>query len=331
MFATLTHTDVEKAVRAATLAPSVLNIQPWRFVARGDAIEMHRDPDRALPVTDTGNRALTVSCGAALFNLRLAVAHLIGHPEVDMLPDPTRPTLLAVVRAGDGSEPTPAESRLYAAIGDRRSSRVPFVDQPLPVETIVRLENAAAAEGATLRFLNAYEAADVSRLVHQADLVQRADADIRAEVGRWTGRRPGAVDGIPDVSLGPKAKDPSSLVRDFALGLPVEGRDRAAFEHDPALAVLLSDHDGPADWLQAGQALERLWLEATVNGVGVSLLTQPLEMPGMRWLARPAAAGTFWPQALIRLGVPIGKTPPTPRRPLADVLTFDRRSTGARR
>ena len=322
MFATLTLTEIETAVRAATLAPSVLNVQPWRFIAHDDVIEVHRDSDRALPVTDPGSRALTVSCGAALFNLRLAVAHLVGRPEVDLLPDPIRPTLLAIVRPGDGSEPTPAESRLYAAIADRRSSRVPFVDEPLPVEAVVRVEDAAAQEGATLRFLNAYEASDVSRLVHQADLVQRADADIRAEVGRWTGRRQGAVDGIPDISLGPKAKDSSSLVRDFAMGLPVDDRERAAFERNPTLAVLLSDHDGPTDWLRAGQALERLWLEATSAGFGVSLLTQPLEMPGMRWLARPAASGMSWPQALIRLGLPVGRTPPTPRRPLADVLTF---------
>lgn len=322
MFATLTHTDIETAVRAATLAPSVLNVQPWRFVAHGDVIELHRDPDRALPVTDPGNRALTISCGAALFNLRLAIAHLAGHPEVDILPDPARPTLLAVVRPGDGTEPTAVESRLYVAIRDRRSSRVPFLDQPLPVETVVRIENAAATEGGTLRFLNAYEAADVGKLVRQADLVQRADADIRAEVGRWIGRGPDAVDGIPHISLGPRATDPSTLVRDFALGLPVEGRDRAAFEHNPTLAVLLSDHDGPVDWVSTGQALERLWLEATVAGAGVSLLTQPLEMPGMRWLARPAAAGRFWPQALLRLGIPTRSTPPTPRRPVTDVLTF---------
>ena len=125
MYATLTHTDIETAVRAATLAPSVLNVQPWRFVAHGDVIELHRDPDRALPVTDPSNRALTISCGAALFNLRLAIAHLVGHPAVDVLPDPARPTLLAVVRPGDGTEPSAMESRLYVAIRDRRSSRVP--------------------------------------------------------------------------------------------------------------------------------------------------------------------------------------------------------------
>jgi hypothetical protein len=319
---TLTRTNIETAVRSATLAPSVLNVQPWRFVAHDDVIELHRDPNRLLPVTDPSNRALTVSCGAALFNLRLAVAHVVGVPQVELLPDPSAHSLLATVRAGASPDPTPVESRLHAVIPQRRSSRVPFVDQPLSVETVVRLEDAATEEGATLRFLNVYETADVSRLVRQADLVQRADADLRAEVGRWTGRGPGAVDGIPNASLGPAAKDPSSLVRDFALGLPVEDRDRVEFETHPTLAVLLTDHDGPADWLRAGQALERLWLEAVAAGVAVSLLTQPLELPGMRWLARPPTAGTPWPQALIRLGVPTGPTPPTPRRPVADVLSF---------
>jgi hypothetical protein len=40
-----------------------------------------------------------------------------------------------------------------------------------------------------------------------------------------------------------------------------------------------------ADWLRAGQALERVWLMATLRGVAVDPLTQPLETADAGWFA----------------------------------------------
>ncbi|MEO6083892.1 MAG: hypothetical protein ABIQ18_12395 [Umezawaea sp.] len=53
------------AIGAVSLAPSVCNSQPWRFRLLPDWIELHADPDRALPVTDPAGRELRLSCGAA--------------------------------------------------------------------------------------------------------------------------------------------------------------------------------------------------------------------------------------------------------------------------
>jgi hypothetical protein len=106
----------------------------------------------------------------------------------------------------------------------------------------------------------------------------------------------------------------------------VPGRDQADYERQPTLAVLMTERDDVAAWLRAGQALERVWLEAVDAGLAVSLLTQPLELSHLRWLARQPLDDVtdrqLWPQALLRLGWALGTTPPTPRRPLADVLSF---------
>ena len=37
----------KKAVERASLAPSIHNTQPWHFVVRPDALELHADNDRA--------------------------------------------------------------------------------------------------------------------------------------------------------------------------------------------------------------------------------------------------------------------------------------------
>ena len=61
----------------AILAPSSHNTQPWLFKIIGDnVIELHADRTRALALVDPVDRALTISCGAALSHLQIAIRHL---------------------------------------------------------------------------------------------------------------------------------------------------------------------------------------------------------------------------------------------------------------
>ena len=87
------------AVRSAVRAPSSLNTQPWLFRLVGDdTLELYADRARALPVVDPRDRELTISCGAALFHLRVALRAAGRAGEVTLLPDPDDPDLLARVR-----------------------------------------------------------------------------------------------------------------------------------------------------------------------------------------------------------------------------------------
>jgi hypothetical protein len=59
------------AVRYAILAPSSHNTQPCRFVSGGRELLICADRTRSLPNIDPFDRELIISCGAALFNLRV--------------------------------------------------------------------------------------------------------------------------------------------------------------------------------------------------------------------------------------------------------------------
>jgi len=61
-------------VNYAVLAPSGHNTQPWRFKLGLDNVKLYADRTRALPMVDPHDRELVISCGAALFHLRLATA-----------------------------------------------------------------------------------------------------------------------------------------------------------------------------------------------------------------------------------------------------------------
>ena len=63
-----------RLLEAAVQAPSSHNTQPWLFRVEDGAVHLLADRTRALPVNDPDDRELTISCGCALLNLRVAAA-----------------------------------------------------------------------------------------------------------------------------------------------------------------------------------------------------------------------------------------------------------------
>ena len=309
---------VRRLIGAAGAAPSIHNTQPWRFWVTDDLIEVHGDPGRMLWVADPRGRALHLSCGAALFNLKLAIRTLDAKPLVWPLPDPHgEPTLLASVQLEQGRPATSEEREMFEAIHQRHTSRAPFSEHPIPESVQIGLEREAAAEFAVLRMLNARDAALVLELAVAADNTLAADFDHRVELGQWIGT--GDDDGIPPDALGYRPATEPAPVRDFGYASPTTVRPAGRYEAQPRLAVLSTARDEPNDWLRAGQALQRVLLTATRHGLATSLLYQPIELHDIeqrddRWWPWPEC-----PQMIIRFGYgPAGTD--SPRRRLDDIL-----------
>lgn len=317
---TLDAATLEKLISAAVAAPSVHNTQPWRY--RLDpgttTIEVRAAPDRGLRHTDPIGRALHVSVGAAVFNLRVAVAHFGWEPVVRLLPRPAEPGLLAAVRlAGPRSPGRRHRADLYDAVWRRHSSRLPFTGQPVPAEVLAEIAEAAAAEGARVAFPGPAEVTRVLRLTAEAERFNAADRDRGEESRSWV--REGAPDGLPGAALGPSDASGHIPIRDFAGLRPGNRPCSGRFERHPVLGVLTTAHDARADWLRAGQGLQHALLVATAHQVRTSLFSQAVEWPDLRWALRDPRAGHEHVQMLIRFGYgPHG--PATPRRPAREVL-----------
>lgn len=314
--------DFEAVVAAAARAPSILNCQPWRFHVHDDLVDLYVDPDQAPTVLDPTGREVFISLGAALLNLRLAVAARGRAAAVQLLPSISEPTFVARLRVGGPAPYLQSERLLHDAIPVRQCSRVPFTAEQVQYEDFMHLQEAASVEGGRLDSATGAHRFELVGLLHDADATQRDDPALVESMSRWVGdeRQPGA--GIPAQSLGPVSRHPSSVVRDLALGRPVAGRGSAEFESSGLLATLLTTGDHPIDWVRAGLALERVLLTATVRGLSAGILSQATEVPALRSLVRDPSSRWSYPQVVLRFGYG-PPMPPTHRRPMQDILRIE--------
>jgi hypothetical protein len=224
-----TPEEKERIGRAVDSAPSLFDERPWFLrILADDRIELHLDPadrDRSrLP------REIALSCGAALYNLRLAI-RVAGHAVNEVLvPDLNRDdTLVATVEIVTGrvAPATDAEQELYEAIPYRQAGHEPYTLLPAPEPLLVEMEQAAADEDGWLRIVRGR--GNRKRLLREEELAERRLAE---------------------------------------QGLARDGRDsdRAALFARPRraqLMVLSTDDDKPLDWVRAGRALQHALLTAT--------------------------------------------------------------------
>jgi nitroreductase len=312
-----------RAARRAIRAPSIHNTQPWHFVVRGDALEIHADRTRQLNVLDPRGRQLMISCGCALYNARVAIAAAGYEPIVARFPDPDRPDIVAEVRIG-APRKWPESHSLESAIDDRRTNRRTFVGDAVPAWVVNELELAARAEdGVLFPVTNPEHRAAVARLSALADDIERADPNYVFEISAWTTddlRRPDGVQAASVPYAGVLAGQRGRLpIRDFdvrGMGwLPASSGSGSG----QTLLLFCSHDDGPQGWLHAGEALEHVWLQLTHRGYSASPLTQVIEVRETHDQLRAELGLAAQPQILLRVGQAPG-TVATRRRPAAEVI-----------
>lgn len=363
--------SIERIAEAVRSAPSVFGSQPWSLrIVASDRIELRASygeyesrlrmrPDHASYDDRTGTwanwaapkdqasplaREYAISCGAALYNLRLAI-RATGH-EVNewLLPYPEAdPGLLASVEivTSRTKEPSFGVQKLYEAMWVRHTSRWPYM-APVPAPLLVEMELAAAKEHAWLRLMHKAEARAWLRKVTEAD--KKIEESTAGQAPRFRDERDVFLR-VSEPSHGPSPENAEAPLTRHDFWIP--GR-KARFE-SPQLMSLGTDNDRPLDWLRAGMALQRAILTATRYsssgrygipvengdkdrpwyGVAVSFLTQPLEADDIQPVPRhyPWHNWSWWgevPQMVMRVGyAPV--VPVTPHRIRDDDVTDVRR------
>jgi nitroreductase len=326
------------AVRAALLAASPHNTQPWRFEIAPDRIALFADTARHLGPMDSLRREMHIGLGCALENLALAARANGLAPTVRTMPDAARPDLvadIALALALGRERPSP----LYDAIPHRHTNRGRYAQAPAPKALPAALS--ALVESPHVRLHLFASGADRRAFADGVVAATKAiieDTEMSTESARWyrhsrtelENHRDGLTldatgSGAALRRLGKYAGKPTRAAMDEYW---LDGtRDRETT--GSAYAILsTSDDSTRAQQLEVGRAFQRIALWAASEGLAVQPLNQMAErqdredtqgLPRRFGERLDALTGNDQRRAqmLFRIGYPWDEARPSPRRPLA--------------
>ncbi len=316
------------AAERATLAPSILNTQPWRWRVRRSSLDLYGDPERQLPAIDPERRLLTLSCGGALQHACVTLRARGLEPEVDRAPESSDVNLLARVGIGGSHSVRSTDLALAGSIQLRHSDRrVIAARSPVTARDVDLLRRAAAGYGARLHQVTPDQKRFLAIAAEIAQAAERKDEPHQRDLIAWTDDRQ-AEEGVPIQTLVANVARPVPL-RDFAGGGETGLHSGLGDDAFADFLILATPDDQREDWLRAGEAMSAAWLTATVNTIAVSVLSDVIEVPSARAIVRSLLPEPGIPQLVLRVGIAAHPTPPpaSPRRRPETVIEVEDEKT----
>jgi nitroreductase len=331
--------DALGLVRAAVLAASAHNTQPWHFLVASDRIDLLADTSRNIGTMDPPDREMHISLGCAIENLVLAGPPNGKAPTVSLLPDPTDRTHIARVDLVPTCEPA---SPLFAAIPILHTNRSAYdTRRPVPQRQLDALSGLVDAPDTELVwFTRADDKRGFGDLTIRATETIIADPRQAADDFAWYRTNWQEIQASKDgITIDPSGQ--TSLIRTLAKMVPVSRKQNndgwlsgtratqiptaAAFG-----ALIVRAPLDPIERLSVGRIWQRMHLSATANGLGMQPLCQVLEridrersadLPADFTPAMAAMLPAHWhPIMTFRIGYPTTDALRSPRRPAADVV-----------
>ncbi|MFI6365647.1 Acg family FMN-binding oxidoreductase [Nocardia sp. NPDC050630] len=317
------HPTVLAAMQLAGRAPSLHNTQPWRWVFDGVRLRLYRDDDRLLTSADPLGRQLVISCGAMLHHVRTVFAAKGWHTDTTRLPDARHPDYLADIEFRPWPEPPDGVLARARAIDRRRTDRLPLLAPTGLSELLHTGRMLVTPHDLELDVLDDSARGKLAGASEHATALRRYDMEYQTELRWWAGHS-GDSEGVPREALVSDAEFARVSVGRAFPSAPHSAR-RGDLEDNARLLVLSSPRESVITWLHTGEALSALLLECTTAGLASCPMTHITEMPSARMVIASMLAHPGIPQVVIRVGTApedAPETAPTPRRPLADILTM---------
>lgn len=315
-------TVIEDAVQLACRAPSYHNSQPWRWVIQSGKVSLFLDPDH-LVASDADGRQALISCGAALDHFRVAMAAGGYATQVAHYPDPDDHHHIADIGLSKLADVTPAQRRRADAILSRRTDRLPF-SAPPDWDAFERVLRAGDLFGCAVDVIDPADRHTLAEASALTDALRLYDSEYHHEITWWTTEYE-VNDGIPHTALiSAQEADRVDVGRTFPVTSNRERRLDVG-EDQARLVVISAPEDTREGVLAAGEALSAILLDAATVGMSSCTLSHLTEVPVSRDIVSKLV-GRAAPQVVVRLGIasPLEEVPPpTPRRPLRDVLRVE--------
>jgi nitroreductase len=336
-------------VRAAILAASPHNTQPWLFKVTNSSIELYIDTKRNVGALDPFLREEHIGMGCALENLMLAAAAHGYQATATLLPgklEPisaeSKPKLLARVDLVPGKG---EETDLYDAIPRRHTNRSPYNPQkPLPPQFIDALSRLASEEPDVKLFLCTAEA-DRKKIVEISSAANAeiyADPDVERSSDRWVRTNWSEVQkfrdglsidafGLSPIATGVAKIMPLWLLKRVASRSGANGYSDLMLTAPLIGIIAVHDRYDREHCLRAGRIWQRAHLLATARGLAGRPCNESVEMidhekalgkPALRagLLGEVLGDATWQPTFVFYMGYPKWTAHASPRRSIESVV-----------
>jgi nitroreductase len=336
-------------VRAAILAASPHNTQPWRFRTQSSFVELYIDRQRNVGPLDPYLREEFIGMGCALENLLLAASAYGYAASVNMMPGPLteispQPQLESVARV-DLTTGVRSQSDLYRAIPNRHTNRGVYCPRRAVPSSFMEELSRLPSEGEDVKLFLFPEEVQRRKIVELSAAANQeiySDPQVEAASERWIRLRSGDVqkfrDGltIDNFGLSPfmtslaKALPTSMLQKMVARG-QMQGYAERMMSAPLIGFIAVRDRYSRANSLNAGRVWQRAHLLATARGVAARPSNELSERVDYeRLLGRPGktlaqliefTGDSAWqPTFVFLMGYPTLAAHASPRRSVREVL-----------
>jgi nitroreductase len=336
-------------VRAAILAASPHNTQPWLFKVTNSSIELYIDTQRNVGALDPYLREEHIGMGCALENLMLAAAANGYSATVTLIPGKLgpipaepKPELLARVDLAMG---TREESELYDAIPRRHTNRSAYIPQkPIPTQFVDTLRRLAGDDPDVKIFFFTAEAErkKIVEISSAANTEIYSDLEVDRGSDRWIRIHWSEVqkfrDGLtldafgqPPIATAVMKIMPLWMLKWVVSRGAKDGYSRLMLSAPLIGIIAVHDRYDREHCLRAGRIWQRAHLLATARDLAGRPCNESVEMiDHEKAMGRPARrAGllaevlgdtTWQPTFVFYMGYPTLPARASPRRPIENVV-----------
>ena len=289
---------IAKIAAAAAAAPSGDNSQPWRFVARApNILEFHAMPEKDNALLNVDESGTLIALGAALQNAELEAKALGLTPTLRYNDEGSLVAILVLHEEGSLSD---EERRLHEAIPLRHTNRKAYARQPLAGDVRdALLKSVKHDTDVGLSLIESRgEMKKISRSLTTMEEIALSNETLHAlffadifwsEADNLAGKHGLHIDTL---ELPPPAKAAFRLLKywSFTKALSKIGFHKVVAEMNAeqnasasAFGIITAERLGRREYVETGRLLERIWLQATAQGLSMQIVT------GVTFLARSIA------------------------------------------
>ncbi|MFV9644544.1 MAG: ThiF family adenylyltransferase [Desulfobacterales bacterium] len=281
-------------IRAGIQAPSGDNAQPWKFSFKDNTIFLYLDKEADNSFFNIDQIASIISCGAVLENMRIAASAFNLKANIIYLPSDIEDDLMASIELiHNGTSKNP----LFPSIWKRNTNRTFYEKKPIPSLVLNDLKKSISdIPDIRLHFvIEKDELKKLAKIIYKTDRIRTENRSLHEYLGKMIRySHEDAIetrDGLPLKNLEAgfageiflKATRPwfiMNLMNKAGIGRMVALHSFQGIINSSGAALLTVDGMNPEDFLKGGQALERIWLAITRQGLAM----QPMTAITLFWL-----------------------------------------------